>query len=110
MLLAEEILPLAVRGKRNPQWDRSEAVRKLFDIRAIGNIPINLAQKVVGEAVDYIRDNASALEDIAVERAKDLLAEHTKVKEFTSEGSASEVAPCLPVDVMGVFVLLPADE
>mgnify|MGYP000033197949 CR=1 FL=1 len=110
VLLAEEILPLAVRGKRNPQWDRSEAVRKLFDIRAIGNIPINLAQKVVGEAVDYIRDNASALEDIAVERAKDLLAEHTKVKEFTSEGSASEVAPCLPVDVMGVFVLLPADE
>ena len=110
VLLAEEILPLAVRGKRNPQWDRSEAVRKLFDIRAVGNIPINLAQKVVGEAVDYIRDNASALEDIAVERAKDLLAEHTKVKEFTSEGSASEVAPCLPVDVMGVFVLLPADE
>ena len=108
-LLSEEIIPLAVRGTQNPQWDTSEKVRDLFDVKASGNFPAALAQKQIREAVEYIRDNVETLQEIATKRSQDLLQEHNSVKEFTSDGSASQVNPCMPIDVMGVFILLPSD-
>lgn len=108
-LLAEEIVPLAVRGTQNPQWDTSEKVRDLFDVKASGNFPAALAQKQIREAVEYIRDNVESLKQIADDRSKELFNEHNQVKEYTSDGSASRVVPCMPIDVMGVFVLLPSD-
>lgn len=110
LLLAEEILPLAVYGTRDPQWDTNQKVRDLFSVTASGNFPAVVAQKQIREAIDYIRNKTANLKAIADERAKELLAEHNRVKEYTSEGAASEVTACLPIDVMGVFVLLPAEE
>lgn len=108
--MAEEILPLAVYGTRDPQWDTTQKVRDLFSVTASGNFPAVVAQKQIREAIDYIRNKTANLKAIADERAKELLAEHNRVKEYTSEGAASEVTACLPIDVMGVFVLLPAEE
>ena len=108
--MAEEILPLAVYGTRAPQWDTTQKVRELFSVTASGNFPAVVAQKQIREAIDYIRNKTDNLKAIADERAKELLAEHNRVKEYTSEGAASEVTACLPIDVMGVFVLLPAEE
>lgn len=110
LLLSEEILPLIVRGTRTPQWDTSGDASWLFDIHAGGNFPASVAQKQIQAAVDYIRSQDESLKKIAIERAQILLAQHASVKDFTADGSASDVKPCLPVDVMGVFVLLPADE
>lgn len=110
LLLAEEILPLAVYGTRDPQWDTTQKVRDLFSVTASGNFPAVVAQKQIREAIDYILNKTANLKAIADERAKELLAEHNRVKEYTSEGAASEVTACLPIDVMGVFVLLPAEE
>lgn len=110
LLLAEEILPLAVYGTRAPQWDTTQKVRELFSVTASGNFPAVVAQKQIREALDYIQNKTDNLKAIADDRAKELLAEHNRVKEYTSEGAASEVTACLPIDVMGVFVLLPAEE
>lgn len=109
-VLAEEIVPIAVRGIRDPQSVPTEQVRELFNVKASGNFPTAVAQKQIREAIDYIKAKSDDLKGIASRRAQELLKEHNQIKEFTADASASEVAPCLPIDVMGVFVLLPADE
>lgn len=43
----------------------------------------------------------------AVERAQALLADHRRVREAARDVGQYSVSPCLPVDVIGVYVLLP---
>lgn len=48
------------------------------------------------------------LEGIAGERARQLLEDHRRVREASDAKGRYKVTPSLPVDVMGVFVLVPA--
>lgn len=49
----------------------------------------------------------AALEAFARSRADDLLADHRRVREAARSRGRYEVTPLLPVDVIGVFVLMP---
>lgn len=109
-MLSEEILPVVVTGSKDPKWVFGEEARKLFAANVGGNFNAQFAEKQVSKAIDFIRDQQEALKDFAQNRADALLKDHQKVKEFTSDGWAQEVSPCLPVDVMGVYVLLPSDD
>ena len=109
-LLSEEIVPVAVTGVRTPEWKVGAEVRTIFSQKMGGNFSAQLAQSKIREAVAFIEGQTDKLAALAQERARQLLEEHTRVKEFTAEGSVCEVAPCLPVDVMAAFVLLPTDE
>lgn len=109
-LLSEEIVPVAVTGVRSPEWKVGAEVRTIFSQKMGGNFSAQLAQSKIREAVTFIEGQTDKLAALAQERARQLLEEHTRVKEFTAEGSVCEVAPCLPVDVMAAFVLLPTDE
>jgi hypothetical protein len=44
---------------------------------------------------------------LAHERAQALLADHRRVREAARDVGQYSVSPCLPVDVIGVYVLLP---
>jgi len=48
------------------------------------------------------------IENFARERSEILLADHRRVREASRSKGRYEVTPLLPVDVIGVFVLLPA--
>ena len=109
-LLSEEIVPVAITGVRAPEWKIGAQVRTIFSQKMGGNFSAQLAQSKIREAVAFIEGQTEKLAALAQERARQLLEEHTRVKEFTAEGSVCEVAPCLPVDVMAAFVLLPTDE
>lgn len=109
-LLSEEIVPVAVTGVWTPEWKVGAEVRTIFSQKMGGNFSAQLAQSKIREAVAFIEGQTEKLAALAQERARQLLEEHTRVKEFTAEGSVCEVAPCLPVDVMAAFVLLPTDE
>lgn len=110
-LLSEEIVPVAVTGLRSPEWKVGAAVREYFaEQKAGGNFNAQLAQNQIREAVAFIDAQKEKVAEIAKVRAQQLLEEHTKVKEFTADGSVCQVEPCLPVDVMAAFVLLPTDE
>jgi len=50
------------------------------------------------------------VENFALERSELLLADHRRVREASRSKGRYEVTPLLPVDVIGVFVLLPALE
>lgn len=109
-LLSEEIVPVVVSGVKQPKWDFSDKAGGYFSIKAAGNFNATFVERQIREAISLIENAREEIEAFAHRRAAELLAEHTKVKEFTSDGSVSVVEPCLPVDVMAAFVLLPADE
>ena len=50
----------------------------------------------------------TVVENFARERSEILLADHRRVREASRSKGRYEVTPLLPVDVIGVFVLLPA--
>ncbi len=109
-LMAEEILPVAITGKKNPVWSASSDVRDLIHEPAKGNLSNAFASKQILETKEILEAGTEKLADIAEVRASELFKEHNSVKSFTAHGSVAEVKPCLPVDVMGIFVLLPAED
>lgn len=110
ILTAEEILPVAAVGTKTVSWDCSAKVRELVKLPAQGNLSADLASRHIAEAEALLDANADRLRTIADERAVTLLDDHNRTKEFTARGSVVAVEPCLPVDVMGVFVILPSDD
>ena len=54
-----------------------------------------------------MRNDRSFIELRARERAHALLADHQRVREAARDVGQHQVKPCLPVDVIGVYVLLP---
>lgn len=110
LLMAEEILPIAISGRKNPVWDASGSARDFLHVAAKGNWSGSFSAKQIEEAEMLLEAGESELQKIASERAQALLKAHDSVKDFTAHGSVTEVKPCLPVDVMGIFVLLPAED
>lgn len=58
-------------------------------------------------ALDFLQNQHDRLDAIAQQRADALLADHRRVREAAKDVGSYSVRPCLPVDVMGVYVLLP---
>lgn len=108
-LMAEEILPVAASGRRDVEWTTGQPVRELIHLPSKGNVAGSLASRQIEEAVDLISHNEGVLANLARKRAAVLKEEHAGVKQFTAHGSVVDVEPCLPVDVMGVFVILPSE-
>lgn len=108
-LMSEEVLPVAVSGKKNPEWSQGNDVLSFLRKKTTGNLNRQFSIKKVQDAIDFIEDQTETLRTIAINRSEEIKKQHQSVKEYTSEGSVAEVEACLPVDVMGVFVLLPND-
>lgn len=106
-LMAEETVALAVKGRTNPQWETGSEVNRLLECTPSGNLPANLITQEVNNALEFLTANQSQLEALAKERAQSLLADHRRVREAAKDVGQYKVTPCLPVDVIGVYVLLP---
>ena len=107
-LMAEETVTLVVRGRTNPEWLSDTSVLKLLECTPAGNLPRELMEREIHSALDFLRANPNRLEQLARERADVLLADHRRVREAARDVGQYSVEPCLPVDVIGVYVLLPA--
>jgi len=108
-LLSEEAVCIAITG--------SEAPRLLEDADALGLMAAEPARNMdaeerayeVGESLDDLPRLVPIIEALAHGRAEALLADHTRVRDAAAaKGVRSTVEACLPADVIGAFVLLPA--
>ena len=106
-LMAEETLALAVEGRSNPEWLEEAAVLSLLSVRPSANLSPDLAVQKVQEALAFLKDHEERLNDLAQRRADALLADHRRVREAAKDLGSYTVRPCLPIDVVGVYVLLP---
>ena len=106
-MMAEETVALAVQGRNAPQWLADDGVSRLLECTPSGNLPPEAAQREIRTALDFLAAHPQQLQAVAQQRADALLADHQRVREATRDVGQYSVSPCLPVDVMGVYVLLP---
>lgn len=106
-LMAEETLTLAVRGRASPEWLADETVGRLLECVPSGNLPAAQVERELVTALDFLQGQSTRLEALAQERAQRLLDDHRRVREAARDVGQYSVSPCLPIDLIGVYVLLP---
>jgi hypothetical protein len=109
-LLAEECCITAFEGAPdNPSWLSSEQSEALLAATPDANIAPDQVRSFVSKVVEARGSLDAGLESLATERAGSLLALHRQLRdESRIKGLKYDVRPQLPVDVIGVYVLLPA--
>ena len=108
-MMAEETVALAVRGRTQPEWLVNDQATRLLECTPSGNLPPDAVQREVRQAIAFLAAHPEQLQALAQRRADNLLADHHRVREAARDVGQYSVSPCLPVDVMGVYVLLPDD-
>jgi len=106
-LMAEETVTLAVQGRSNPQWLSDDNAGALLQCEPSANLPAAHTQQQVQAALDFLQGQPARLQALAQQRAQTLLDDHKRVREAARDVGQYSVTPCLPVDVIGVYVLLP---
>ncbi|HQC72361.1 MAG TPA: helicase-related protein [Candidatus Competibacteraceae bacterium] len=106
-MMAEETVALAVVGRSHPHWLQGEDVAQLLECTPSGNLPIETVQREIRTALEFLNAHPQQLQTLAQQRAKTLLVDHQRVREAARDVGQYSVSACLPVDVMGVYVLLP---
>ena len=111
-LIVEETQAVAVTGAgESAEWvyDPAEVERLLHFIPS-SNLTGDAVRHAVRRAIDYAEANRPRFESFAAERAKTLLADHRRARDASDDRGSFGVKPILPVDIMGVFVLLPEED
>jgi hypothetical protein len=107
-LMAEECVTLAVAGRANPQWLTDADLAPLLAAEPAANLTESAATQHIQTTLDFLQSQTPYLENLARQRADALLADHRRVRQAARDIGSYEVTPCLRVDVLGVYVLLPA--
>jgi hypothetical protein len=80
-----------------------------MDAEPTGNVPDAQATDLVRTVIDGIEHLRPKLEEEALERARSLQEAHERVRQAArASTTTSSVEPKLPVDVLGIYVFLPA--
>lgn len=108
-LLVEDSQILAFTGSPdNPVWVDNNEAEKLLDVKPNGNVHPGQAQNFLRGILDRFSNITPALERRAVERGKDILEEHRRVRTASRQtGVNYKVEPHLPPDVIGIYLYLP---
>ena len=106
-MMAEETVALAVKGRSNPEWLSDDTTAQLLECVPTANLPQGAMAREVAQALQFLAQHPQQLNALAQARAQTLLADHRRVREAARDVGQYSVSPCLPVDVMGVYVLLP---
>ena len=72
-----------------------------------GNLPVSLVKGQVQHLVQNLASLMPHIGEISQERAKALRDAHTRVRRSAKITGRVEVAPVLPADILGCFILLP---
>ncbi|MBF0160080.1 MAG: DEAD/DEAH box helicase [Magnetococcales bacterium] len=106
-LLAEECLGLALSGSDSPRLLPEADALALMQLEPARNMAMEQQTNLIATALEGIEALQPEFSRIARQRADELLADHIRVRDASKASGRYEVKPCLPVDVIGVYVLAP---
>jgi len=111
-LLAEEVQPLAYRGRGSKQtWLTQEEIESLMEATPAKNRTAEEQTQEMREALGSIGGLRKELDRIAGERGDHLLESHKRVRKLAQKGRVRyEVRPELPADLLGVYVFEPTGQ
>jgi superfamily II DNA or RNA helicase len=115
-LLAEDCCTLGFTGApESAVWIPAAAVEQILLSKPDANVPADMGADFVRKVVEGFEHIRPQLEETARQRGRDLLDAHMRVRESyggerwkRKKPAKCEVEPHLPVDVLGVYVYLPA--
>lgn len=108
LLLCEETLTIGLPAEEGLPQLEDESARVLMAAEPARNMPMPLRDQHIQRTLDQLDAYQPTLEALARKRAQLLLEDHRRVREAAQGRGEYRVTPSLPVDVMGVFVLIPA--
>lgn len=107
-LLAEECLALATRGADASELLAEEKALSLLSLEPSRNMPDGQKSHLVRQALESLPEMEATFDAVAREQAARLLADHRRIREASdARGLRYNVVPALPVDKIGVYVLMP---
>jgi superfamily II DNA or RNA helicase len=106
--LAEELIIAGYAGRPgNLTWLDEAAARALLDtVEPAGNLAATQRDETLRQSLDWMPELEADLNAIAQARSVALLDAHRRVRQVTRTGRVS-VRPHLPLDLLGLYVLLP---
>lgn len=107
LLMCEEAVAVAASGSEPFAELAPDMTRQLLGAEATRNMPAPLRDRQLQTALDALPGWQPQLEVMAKARAQALLADHRRVREAAEGRGSYQVTASLPVDVMGLYVLLP---
>lgn len=108
LLLCEETLTVGLQaGNESSPLDDATS-RALMAADPARNMPAPLRDQHIQRALEQLPSATPMLEALARARAQQLLEDHRRVRVASDARGEYRVTPSLPVDIMGVFVLVPA--
>jgi len=107
LMLCEETAVVSVAGSAAMASLPTHEAQTLLGLEATRNMLPVIRDRHLQQALDAIPNWQPQLEAIAHERAQTLLQDHRRVREAADAKGSYQVTASLPVDVMGVYVLVP---
>lgn len=111
-VVAEEMLGWGYRGSPDDgdYLSHDDAKSLMSSTHPTGNITSQAQKSFFGKEIMLInplRKKGSPLDDIALNRARALVEAHSRFRKVTGGSRYREVTPVLPMDIMGIYILLP---
>lgn len=107
-MLAEEAVTVVLDGQHPPRSLTTQEAVDWFALEATQNTPPAVRERAVSNALKHLGTHQKALDHIGQEHGQQLLKDHRRVRDAERHGRGSfEVKPQLPIDVLGVYVLMP---
>ena len=111
-IVAEEMWLWGYEGEVNQKQflDKETAMNLLMDVKPTQNMEEGEKAYWLNEEMAWVLDEIKFREqtdEVALERASHLVESHTRFKKLVSGNKYKAVEPVLPMDVLGVYILLP---
>jgi len=109
-MLVEEIRSLGFRGSpAEPRWLPDAELDPLLAAPPAGNVLPSLMRQQLDTLIQRLPQLSPHLDRVAKERAAEVLAAHTRIRQAAQAKGRVRVEPVLPPDLLGCFVLLPKE-
>ncbi len=111
-IVAEEMWLWGYQGDINQKQfiDKENALSLLMNIKPTQNMEEGEKAYWLNDEMGWVNDETSfrqQTDEVALERANHLVESHTRFKKLVSGNKYKVVEPVLPMDVLGVYILLP---
>jgi superfamily II DNA or RNA helicase len=111
-IVAEEMWLWGYEGDVNQKKfiEKDAALQLLMQVKPTQNMEVEERAYWLNEEMEWVNDEITFrghTDAVALERANHLVESHTRFKKLVSGSKYKVVEPILPMDVLGVYILLP---
>jgi len=108
-IVAEEMLAWGYRGTANEMdaLDKEEVNRLLTEVKGTGDLSTQARSEFLENEIKQVEFIRNELDEIALKRAEILIEAHERFRKVIGGSKFKAVEPVLPMDLMGIYILLP---